>query len=216
MIKLIFSILIFTEIVFSQLSSVDFEKQIDRIYTGKIDLVLKELPELKKTFPYDIQVEYLDALLTKDGEIASKKFLTIANKNPLFDYSDDALYRVYQYHYTRGEYINADQIFARLQNDYPNSDYRKIENLESRQSINKKNNSIAVQVGAFSEKLNAEKLIQQLSSYKIISEVRTKESARQLFFVVVDGFKSIEEAQNFISKLKQDYGISSIIFKNAE
>ncbi|MEK7818469.1 MAG: SPOR domain-containing protein [Bacteroidota bacterium] len=216
MIKLIFSILIFTEIVFSQLSSVDFEKQIDRIYTGKIDLVLKELPELKKTFPYDIQVEYLDALLTKDGEIASKKFLTIANKNPLFDYSDDALYRVYQYHYTRGEYINADQIFARLQNDYPNSDYRKIENLESRQSINKKNNSITVQVGAFSEKLNAEKLIQQLSSYKIISEVRTKESARQLFFVVVDGFKSIEEAQNFISKLKQDYGISSIIFKNAE
>ena len=44
MIKLIFSILIFTEIVFSQLSSVDFEKQIDRIYTGKIDLVLKSFP----------------------------------------------------------------------------------------------------------------------------------------------------------------------------
>lgn len=203
----------FIQISVSQLSKDELDNSLNKIYTGKAEVVLKDLTNLKTKFPNDPSVIYLDAILTVNGEESAKKFLKIINNFPTFYYRKEALYKIYSYHYTRGEYISAEQIFNQLKSDYPDSDFKRIETLEPKISKSKDLNIFAIQCGAFSNKQNAEKLIEQLNNFNIRSIIKTKDSNPDLFFVVVDGFVSIEDAQEFILKLKNEQNISAIIFK---
>ena len=212
--KFLLVMLFSSQLIFSQLTKNELDQKINQIYSGKANLVLKELSSLKSKFPNDAGVLYLDAILTVNGKNSAKKFLEIADNFPSFEYRAEVLFKVYQFHYTAGEYITAEQIFNRLKNEYPESDYKRIESLETKISKPKDIKMFSIQCGAFGDKANAEKFITQLAQSNIKAVIKEKSSQPNLFFVVVEGFITIEEAQEFILKLKNENNISSIIFRN--
>ena len=108
---------------FGQLPGTEVRKRLDFIYSGQAERVRIELPSLEKQYPNDAGVAYLDAILTTDGETAVKKFQTIVDLFPQSEWADAALYKVYQYYYSVGLYKTADQKFAQLKQQYPNSLY---------------------------------------------------------------------------------------------
>ena len=67
-------VILFLSITFSQ-SNVD--NLILDVYAGNITTALEELPKLKKKFPEDPAVIYLDALLGEDHEISIQKYKMI-------------------------------------------------------------------------------------------------------------------------------------------
>ncbi|HTR80403.1 MAG TPA: SPOR domain-containing protein [Bacteroidota bacterium] len=108
---------------FAQMPESEVRKRLDFIYSGQAERVRIELPGLEKQYPNDPGVSYLDAILTTDGVAAVKKFQAIVDQFPQNEWADDALYKVYQYYYSVGLYKTADEKFAQLKRDYPNSLY---------------------------------------------------------------------------------------------
>jgi len=108
---------------FAQFPGTEVRKRLDFIYSGQAERVRIELPSLEKQYPNDAGVAYLDAILTTDGETAVKKFQAIVDLFPQSEWADAALYKVYQYYYSIGLYKTADQKFAQLKQQYPNSLY---------------------------------------------------------------------------------------------
>ena len=108
---------------FAQFPGTEVRKRLDFIYGGQAERVRIELPGLEKQYPNDAGVAYLDAILTTDGEAAVKKFQAIVDLFPQSEWADAALYKVYQYYYSVGLYKTADQKFAQLKQQYPNSLY---------------------------------------------------------------------------------------------
>jgi tetratricopeptide (TPR) repeat protein len=107
----------------AQFPGTEVRKRLDFIYSGQAERVRIELPNLEKQYPNDAGVAYLDAILTTDGEAAVKKFQAIVDLFPQSEWADAALYKVYQYYYSIGLYKTADQKFAQLKQQYPNSLY---------------------------------------------------------------------------------------------
>jgi tetratricopeptide (TPR) repeat protein len=78
------------------------------------------LPEAKKKYPQNPTVLYMEALLLEDGEMAHQYYLRHLNAGTN-EWTDDALFKVAQYHQIRGEYGLARKYFLLLCRRYPNS-----------------------------------------------------------------------------------------------
>jgi hypothetical protein len=78
------------------------------------------VPEVKKKYPQNPTVLYLDALLQEDGEVAHQYYLRHLNAGAN-EWTDDALFKVAQYHQIRGEYPLARKYFLLLCRRYPTS-----------------------------------------------------------------------------------------------
>jgi len=66
---------------------------------------------------------YLDAVIEKDANIAVEKYLQLLTKFPDSKYSEAALFKVGQYHFSRGLYVSARKYFLQLIEDFPESNY---------------------------------------------------------------------------------------------
>lgn len=66
---------------------------------------------------------YLDAVTEKDATTAVDKYLHLLTKFPESKYSEAALVKVGQYHFSRGLYVSARKYFLQLIEDYPQSEY---------------------------------------------------------------------------------------------
>ncbi|MFZ1730353.1 MAG: SPOR domain-containing protein [Bacteroidota bacterium] len=91
--------------------------------TGAVDEVSKLLPALKKSHPDKAGVLFLEALLESNAEKAVELYQRVADEYSGSEWSDDALYRLYQYSFAVGAYRTARSYIERISKDYPKSPF---------------------------------------------------------------------------------------------
>ncbi len=221
--KFLFTILLFTTQILSQ--EIDIAPALRQIESGNIQNATKILQELKSKNTGDPSVIFLDAVLTKDGDEALKKYSTVLEKYPKSKYADAAIYRIFSYYYSLGYYKKAETYLNRLKKDFPESPYlktadrtlpddevvsqkQKEEPLKSELPADTKIFNFTIQAGAFLNVENATKLSEQLKKENYFTEITTKEVGGSILNVVnVGRFVNEEETIPVLSFLEKKFTI---------
>ncbi len=99
---------------------VDIVPALQQIENGNIKSAETFLRDLKVKNANDPSVIFLDAVLTKDGEEALKKYSTVLEKYPNSKYADAVLYRIFSYYYSLGYYKKAETyLYPTITNRFP-------------------------------------------------------------------------------------------------
>jgi len=101
----------------------DIRRRLEMIERGQGDAVSAELTQLMTAYQNHPGVMYLQAVLTPDGTDAAKIYQNIVDNFPKDEWTDDALYRLYQYYTSVGLYKTAEQKLAQLRLEHPFSAY---------------------------------------------------------------------------------------------
>ena len=81
---------------------------------GAKDSVAQMLPGLKKSYPNDPSVLFLEGVLTENGQDAVPIYNRILSDFPESKYADASVYRLYSYYYSLGLYNTAQSFLNRL------------------------------------------------------------------------------------------------------
>lgn len=194
------------------------QRMIAAVQLGSADSIRVFLPELIKTYPNEPGYVYLMALTESDGDKALRHFQTIVRSFPASEWADDALFRLYQYHYAIGAYKTADQYRSRLETEYPQS-----EHVASMRSVQPDPGPVApqagsagysVQVGAYISREEAEDVLVEFKRFGYSGELRTKRiGGKTLIAVWLGVFPSVEAARSFSGKLQSRHHRESIVVK---
>ncbi|MDI6840655.1 MAG: SPOR domain-containing protein [bacterium] len=201
------------------LSPLELYKDAKKAYTKgdfdgasrKVKRFLIQYPEHELT-PY---VLYWAGKLRKDQKEAISYYERILALYPnKVGIADSALYRIAQYYYAKGEYIEALKNYEKVVTSYPKGLCAKaakewiaiIYSFISPQAIRlvgDSANKYAVQVGAFQEEKNAEKLKESLSVILTLNEVKGKNlpyivNEDNYYKVMIGEFSSREDAKKFM------------------
>ncbi len=228
---------LFGSTVAAQGSDPDINSYIARINNGQGEEVRNEIPSLLAKYPNNPGVLYLQGLVTADGSEAVRVYQSIVDNFPKSEWADDALYKVYQFYYALGLYRTAELKMNQLKKDYPDSRYLKggsepevKELAEERpqppahpapdtvvQPVREPASpppatKFALQVGAFTTQVNAEKqkqFFEQLGySVEVLNKVKDN---RALFLVWVGSYATYDEAKAGGAEIKKKYNVSSIV-----
>lgn len=228
-------VIFFSTSLFSQ--EPDWKRVISEIESGETDKAKILLVSLEKDNPNSVNVKFLKALLSEDGTEAAKLYREVAFAFDETDFKDDALFKLYQYHYSRGEFGESDKYARMLRETYPNSEFlnylkREIQSaqrLQIQQNLEQVNlsdtlkkstpvtntivqtqNKFSIQVGAFSTESNAQRYASQFSGYQ--TRIREKEiGGRKLFVVLVGEYPNEIDAKNEIQKLKSRFNVDGFV-----
>lgn len=207
---------------------VNISKALWEVEAGNIANAQTYLQEFKSTNPDDPSVIFLDGVLTQNGDDALKKYSFVYEKYPKSKYADACLFRIFSYYYSLGYYKKAESYLTKLKTDFPNSPYIKAADRtipdeeteteiirETKQKKNiaaPKNYKYTIQVGAFLNADNANKLNTQLNADGFSSEIITKEIGGSLFNIVNTGkFETEEETASMLEILENKYSIKGRI-----
>jgi tetratricopeptide (TPR) repeat protein len=216
-----------TNQIFAQ--EIDITSALKQIENGNIQNASKILMELKSKDMNDPSVIFLDAMLTKDGDEALRKYSTVLEKYPDSKYADASLYRIFSYYYSLGYYKKAESYLNRLKKDFPESQYiktadRKIPDIEEpsaqtvsepqiqqpaqQKKIEAKEYNFTIQAGAFLNVDNAKKLSDQLKKENYFTEITTKEVGGSILNVVnVGKFTNEEETKPVLNFLENKFNL---------
>ncbi len=217
------SLLFFSSPVFSQ--EKDIVPYLKLIEDGSRDSVLKVLPELKKSYPNDPSVLFLEGVLTENGQDAVPVFNRIISDFPKSKYADASVYRLYSYYYSLGLYNTAGVFLNKLKKEYPGSPYIKMaennipsENEPSTSSQdltsgeNSKNFRFTIQAGAFGNGSNAISLKTSFENAGYYSFIRNKSVGGSEFKVVYVGrFVNRDEAESFLHVVNNQFDLKGRI-----
>ena len=221
-------------------SEPDIRRRLEMIERGQADAVSAELPQLMTSYQNNPGVMYLQGVLTPDGTDAAKIYQNIVDNFPKDEWSDDALYRLYQYYASVGLYKTAEQKLAQLKLEYPFSAYaaespapfvarpqpknppaanvpvieperEQAPPMTSPTPVPKYSASFTVQVGAFSTLANAEELKRKFEKEGYSSNIFTiTRNTQKLHKVWVGEFQSMDEARRFSGEIKKKFGLDAI------
>ncbi|MEN3038461.1 MAG: SPOR domain-containing protein [Candidatus Kryptonium sp.] len=222
------SLLLLINYTFAQ--EVDISRYLYLLRLGDVESVRDAVDSLKKIYPNSVNLKYLEANLMQDGEQAVKIYYDIALTYPDNEYSDDALLKVFQFYYAKGEYEQAKRELERLKKLYPSSPYAGIkvrfpgvsetsivDKSGRKPSESKVDCNYSLQVGAFLDRKNAEKEKEFFESRGYGVEVHTKFKDGKLFFVVWVGcFYDRDEADAMRIDIKRRFGKESFIISTLE
>lgn len=220
--------------------TIDLKKVILDIEKGEVDKARIILMSLEKDSPNSPSVKFLKAVLSEDGDEASKLYREVAFSSDESEFKDYALYKLYQYYYSRGDYTESDKYARMLRESFPESEYinlikrgnitssrfetsqkfeQKILSDTNQTNIQRENVDIhvskkfTIQIGAFSTEANALKFASQFSGYK----TRIKEkfvNGKKLFVVLIGDFDSETSAKNETVVIKNKFNIDGMIVKS--
>ncbi len=210
------------------------------IEKGEAQSVSSKIPELKKEYPNDPSILFLDAILTQDGIKAVGKFLTVANKYPKSNYADADLFRVYSYYFSLGKYKSAKDYLSLLSKNYPDSPYLSIanknipdkdeiiltdlshptppENSDSQSQKTDLKSNYYIQAAAFTLLENAQKLKTKLDNGGYNTLLKEKEIGGTTFHVIyVEGFSNKEDAEKALKSIDSKFDLSGkVLVQNGE
>lgn len=222
----ILPLLLLIEIAISQ--EVDISRYLYLIRTGDIDGVKRELDSLKKIYPNSVNLKFLEANLIEDAEKAVKIYYDIALNHPDNEFSDEALFKVFQYHYAKGDYEQAKKELERLKSLYPYSPYAGV-NVNFPVEVGVKTTSdvkstgakvrcdYSLQVGAFADKSNAEREKKFFEDNGYDVELRTKfKDGKLLYLVHIGCFLDRREAEKLKTEIKSKFGRESLVISLQE
>lgn len=183
--KLINLVLIISWFGFLSISSIaqeiDLNKLIPEIEKGQTERSQLILLSLEKDNQNSSTYKYLKALLTQDGFEAAKIYKDIVYSNEESEWKDDALFKLYQFHYSRGEFNESDKYARMLRESFPESIYisrlqrndkigERILNFRQDEKISKPDTVNLVQ-GEVSYNQSIQPNIQQVSKNKLAIQV---------------------------------------------
>ncbi|MBU2444221.1 MAG: SPOR domain-containing protein, partial [Bacteroidetes bacterium] len=146
------------------------------------------------------------------------------------EYKDDALFKLYQFHYTLGEFNESDKYARMILESYPSSQFisrLKKSDYTSTQSslqqrvevktpeVNNQDKSSAgnftTQVGAFLDRKNAESLMIQVLKYGE-SWINEREVRGKIFYAVLVGkFSSESDANTLLERMRAELNLQGVI-----
>ena len=210
-------------------AQVDIVPALKDIESGELEEAQTIYRNLKAKYPNDANVNFLDAVLTENGEEALHKYSLVFTKHPKSQFADAALYRVFSYYYSLGIYNKAEKYLTQLKETYPSSPYikaadrtlpsedffvktefkePKVETAPPPRVYEEKYN-YTIQAGAFLNKKNANNLKSKFEAKGIYSNVYPKEVGGSLLNIVVVGkFIDPNSAQPILEELKKDYKLN--------
>lgn len=167
--------------VSSNAQEIDLNKLIPEIEKGQTERSQLILLSLEKDSQNSSTYKYLKALLTQDGFEAVKIYKDIVYSNEESDWKDDALFKLYQFHYSRGEFNESDKYARMLRESFPESIYisrlqrndkigERILNLKPDEKISKPDTVNLVQ-SEISNNPSVQSDIQQASKNKLAIQV---------------------------------------------
>ncbi len=218
----------------------DINSYIARINNGQGEEVRNEIPSLLAKYPNNPGVLYLQGLVTSDGGEAVRIYQSIVDNFPKSEWADDALYKVYQFYYALGLYRTAELKMNQLRKEYPDSKHlqsasaepetkgmaeeqqqpaaataRPVQDTVSQPAHEAPAPSpirFALQVGAFTTQVNAEKQKQFFEQLGYPVEVLNKvKDNRALFLVWVGSYPTYDEAKAGGTEIKKKYNVASIV-----
>lgn len=226
----------------AQGSGPDINRYVGLINDGKGEQVRNEIPTLLAKYPNNPGVMYIQGLVTADGSEAVRIYQSIVDNFPKSEWADDALYKVYQFYYALGLYRTAELKMNQLQKEYPNSRYlsggsstpetkglaeerkqtpppppptspaRDTVAPPVRETAPPSSPRFALQVGAFTAQVNAEKQKQFFEQRGYPVEVLNKvKDNRALFLVWVGNFPTYDEAKSSGVEIKKKFNVGSIV-----
>lgn len=192
--------------------------------SGRIDTVAKDLPALKTKYPEAPEVLFLGAAMNENGTRAYDFYKRFIVNYPTNVFADECLYKIIQYEVSLGLYATAQKNLNLLKSKYRESEFIKPASLlfpdaddtvstenTSDEGVVVKETAYTVQLGAFSDKKNAEqmKVSLQNKGYKNIEiKIRT-EKEKTLYLVWMGSYPSKEEAARSAASLKIPYTITT-------
>jgi tetratricopeptide (TPR) repeat protein len=192
--------------------SSDIQKILIAIESGEAESAQKQIEELRSTIPESPNIDYLEALITEDGNKALQMYEQIYRNAGGSQFAADALYNIYSYYYSVGLYESADRYLDELNRKYP--DYNpslrsKFSELESDPSSKRlERYSYTVQVGAFTNIKNAINLKNKFAEEGFYTDTFTKSIGGTLFNIVIVGrFISQSEAEDMKRSIETEYKI---------
>jgi tetratricopeptide (TPR) repeat protein len=207
------SLLLTSQIIAQEVDIVPYLKMIEQ---GKMEEAKGKLLELKTDYPKSSNLIFLEGVLTENAQDAIVLYQTLAEKFPKSAYADAAIYRIYSYYFALGLYNTADKNLNRLKKDYPESPYIKMaaanvvkndveETSQQNNQTSVENNdtekqfAYSIQAGAFTNKVNANALKNNIESAGMVSFIKDKNVAGTVFSVVYIGkFGTKKEAEDFL------------------
>ena len=221
---IVISLFFFSAIIAQE---VDIAPALQQIENGNIGSAETILRDLKAKNANDPSVIFLDAVLTKDGDEALKKYSTVLEKYPDSKYTDAVIYRIFSYYYSLGYYKKAETYLNRLKKDFPESPYiktadRKIPDIEEQppqpvivpakpiqqEKVETKTYNFTIQAGAFLNIENAKKLSEQLNRENYFTEITTKDIGGSILNVVnVGRFTTENESKSALILLEKKFNL---------
>ncbi|MDI6767534.1 MAG: SPOR domain-containing protein [Bacteroidota bacterium] len=194
------------------------------ISEGQSEAVAPKISDLKKKIPRSAGIIYIEGLIATDEDESIRCFSIIADSFPRSEWADDALARLFEYHFHVGTSTEAEASFQKLYSKYPSSPYITTgyiqqERLEPKNyTFNEEKSQIlgqefAVQVGAFSIRENAEKLRAKFSAdgYQADIYENLLDGKNLLYLVWIGSFKNPEHAHKTLLEIKAKYNIECVI-----
>lgn len=203
---------------------IDISEQLKQIKNGEIEKAEKSLKEFKLEAPDNPSVIFLDALLTKDGNLALARYNTVINKHPKSSYADASVYCVFSYHYSLGNYKKAEEYLIKLKTEYPSSKYiqNADRNLNLKPDTDKEitkpiipttkeiKPGFTIQTGAFISLEKAKELETKLFKQGYKTKIKEKNVGGTIFNLVMAGEYSVkEDANKDIEKINKMFSVSS-------
>jgi len=192
--------------------NIDITEALNTIDNGNIQKAESMLLKFKSENPSDPSVLYLDALLTKNGEEALKKYLYLYEKFPNHKFNDAVLFKIFSYYYSIGLYKTASKYLNELKNKFPESSFLNYANRNLPDSIPIDNKKFTIQAGAFLLSDNAKRLSEIMKKDGYYTEITSKVVGGSILTVVNCGqFSSEEEANKTLIELEEKYKIKGRI-----
>ena len=224
---LIVNIIPFTADLYSQ--DADIVPYLKAIENGDLASAKEALAELKEKNPDDPSVMFLDAVLKENGQEAVVIYQDIVDNHPKSKYADASLYRIFSYYYALGLYDTSREKLNQLKSSYPTSPYIQVaeQNISALEKVDEtktetkveevkakseEDYKFTIQAGAFTNLDNAKKLISELESASIYSQLGEKVVGGTSFHIVYAGrFENREDAENFLQVLSSRFNINGSI-----
>jgi len=118
--KILLSLLLLYSIAFAQ-SEID--KLVEEVYTGNIQNAIDVLPQLKKKYPENPSLLFLDAMLDEDQNRAIKKYKQVYNLHENSKYADDAVMKIAEFYYVNGSYVKSSEWVKKINLYYSQSQH---------------------------------------------------------------------------------------------
>ncbi len=201
----------------------DIVSYLKLVEAGAKDSVLQILPELKKSYPNDPSVLFLEGVLTENGQDAVPIYNRVLNDFPKSKYADASIYRLYSYYFSLGLYNTAESFLKRLKEGYPASPYIKLAEREipagnevsspqELSPVDTKDYQFTIQAGAFSNDSNAVSLKKTFEDAGYYSFIKNKSVGGTDFRVVYVGrFEKREEAESFLQAVSSQFELNGQI-----
>lgn len=187
---------------------------LELLKSGKTDELAKELQTSS-----GVEKQFLEAALSSNGEFAVSVYQEISDNYPSTPLGWESLQRLYEYYYTIGLYQKASAIFDRLKNR-PQAALPTVPEDTSPVIWQDRVSTDApywIQVGAFSEKSNADRMCRELAKigfrYKIIDK---KSGGKILHIVRAGGYNDMDEAKAALEDIAEKLGITGRLVRETE